>query len=305
MDAVPLRRPRRAVHDHAHVRPRRARQVQDVPTGAVTYGHRFLTTSGRAGRAIKVRSFDEYRARLLENFVIARAQRAPQQDRARSWTPKRSGCRDASAAWRTATVGLLHDVPDLVEYPSVIAGTFAPEFLEPARRSADDDADPPSALLSGRGRRRQAEERVSRGHQHRARQRAHHRPQRRTRRHRAAARRAVLLGSRSEDRRSSRASIGWRRCCSTRSSGTTRTRPSGSSRLARVDRAGRARRRRSDREAFARDARRAWRRPISPPTWCASSRNCRAPWAASTRARRGQPEEVWKAIYYHYLPDGC
>src|SRR4029079_4774783 len=28
-------------------------QVQDVPTGAVTYGHRFLTTSGRAGRAIK------------------------------------------------------------------------------------------------------------------------------------------------------------------------------------------------------------------------------------------------------------
>src|SRR5947207_1881181 len=31
--------------------------VQEVPSGAVTYGHRFLTTSGRAGRAIKVRSF--------------------------------------------------------------------------------------------------------------------------------------------------------------------------------------------------------------------------------------------------------
>ena len=45
-------------------------QVQDVSSGAVTYGHRFLTTSGRAGRAIKVRTFDEYRARLLENFVI-------------------------------------------------------------------------------------------------------------------------------------------------------------------------------------------------------------------------------------------
>ncbi len=44
--------------------------VQDVTSGAVTYGHRFLTTSGRAGRAIKVRSFDEYKARLLENFVI-------------------------------------------------------------------------------------------------------------------------------------------------------------------------------------------------------------------------------------------
>src|SRR5207244_2726411 len=45
-------------------------QVQEVTTGAVTYGHRFLTTSGRAGRAIKVRTFDDYRARLLENFVI-------------------------------------------------------------------------------------------------------------------------------------------------------------------------------------------------------------------------------------------
>src|SRR5204862_5095653 len=44
-------------------------QVQDVTSGAVTYGHRFLTTSGRAGRAIKVRSFDEYRARLLDSFV--------------------------------------------------------------------------------------------------------------------------------------------------------------------------------------------------------------------------------------------
>ncbi len=45
-------------------------QVQDVTSGAVTYGHRFLTTSGRAGRAIKVRSFDDYRSRLLENFVV-------------------------------------------------------------------------------------------------------------------------------------------------------------------------------------------------------------------------------------------
>jgi glycyl-tRNA synthetase beta chain len=39
-------------------------RVQDVSSGAVTYGHRFLATSGRAGRAIKVRSFDEYRKKL-------------------------------------------------------------------------------------------------------------------------------------------------------------------------------------------------------------------------------------------------
>ncbi len=30
-------------------------------------------------------------------------------------------------------------------------------------------------------------------------------------------------------------------------------------------------------------------RPTSPPTWCASSRNCRAPWAASTPARKACP----------------
>ena len=45
-------------------------QVQDVESGALTYGHRFLATSGRAGRSIKVRSFDEYQARLAEHFVV-------------------------------------------------------------------------------------------------------------------------------------------------------------------------------------------------------------------------------------------
>ena len=45
-------------------------------------------------------------------------------------------------------------------------------------------------------------------------------------------------------------------------------------------------------------------RPISPPTWCASSPSCRARWAASTRARKDCPKQVWKAIYYHYLPVG-
>ena len=45
-------------------------QVQDVESGALTYGHRFLATSGRAGRSIKVRSFDEYQARLTEHFVV-------------------------------------------------------------------------------------------------------------------------------------------------------------------------------------------------------------------------------------------
>src|SRR5437762_1908035 len=104
-------------------------QVQDVATGAVTYGHRFLTTSGRAGRAIKVRSFDEYRARLLENFVILeRGERHNKIARELDAKAQRLQGRVSRAAHSDS--GLLQEVPDLVEYPSVVAGTFALEFLE-------------------------------------------------------------------------------------------------------------------------------------------------------------------------------
>src|SRR5207244_882513 len=104
-------------------------QVQDVPSGAVTYGHRFLTTSGRAGRAIKVRSFDEYRARLLENFVIL--ERAERHNKiARELDAKAQRLQGRVSRTVNHETGLLDEVPDLVEYPSVIAGTFATEILE-------------------------------------------------------------------------------------------------------------------------------------------------------------------------------
>jgi len=104
-------------------------QVQDVTSGAVTYGHRFLTTSGRAGRAIKVRSFDEYRARLLENFVIL--ERAERHNKiARELDAKAQRLHGRVSRVVRGESGLLDEVPDLVEYPSVIAGTFGPEFLD-------------------------------------------------------------------------------------------------------------------------------------------------------------------------------
>jgi glycyl-tRNA synthetase beta chain len=104
-------------------------QVQDVSTGAVTYGHRFLTTSGRAGRAIKVRSFDEYRGRLIENFVML--ERAARHDKiVRELDAKALRLKGRVSRIVGAESELLHEVPDLVEYPSVVAGTFAPEFLE-------------------------------------------------------------------------------------------------------------------------------------------------------------------------------
>jgi glycyl-tRNA synthetase beta chain len=98
--------------------------VQDVRSGANTYGHRFLTTSGRAGRAIKVKTFEDYQARLAENFVILdRAEREGRIRRELDTHARRLG-------GRVNTAGLLQEVPDLVEYPSVVAGHFPVEFLE-------------------------------------------------------------------------------------------------------------------------------------------------------------------------------
>ncbi len=142
--------------------------VQEVVSAAVTYGHRFLTTSGRAGRAVKVRTFDDYQARLAEHFVIL--DRQERQDRiGRTLEAKARGLggRVGGAAMLHST--LLDEVPDLIEYPTVMAGTFAREFLIAARRSADDHHDSPSAQLPGRRRCRSPETGVSRRHQHRCR----------------------------------------------------------------------------------------------------------------------------------------
>ena len=59
-------------------------QVQEVTTGAVTYGHRFLATSGRAGRSIKVRTFDEYPRPAAGALRHPRSLRAPRSHRARA-----------------------------------------------------------------------------------------------------------------------------------------------------------------------------------------------------------------------------
>jgi glycyl-tRNA synthetase beta chain len=104
-------------------------RVREVTSGSVTYGHRFLTTTGRAGRAIKVRSFEEYRARLLEHFVIL--ERSGRHDKiARELDVKAQRLNGRVSHAVHGESGLLDEVPDLVEYPSVLAGTFAPEYTE-------------------------------------------------------------------------------------------------------------------------------------------------------------------------------
>ena len=103
--------------------------VQDIRSGPNTYGHRFQTTSGRAGRAIKIKTFDDYQERLLENFVILDRREREQKIRRELETHARrlGGRVSANLAAQSA---LLREVPDLVEYPAVIAGHMPVEFLQ-------------------------------------------------------------------------------------------------------------------------------------------------------------------------------
>jgi len=104
-------------------------RVQDVSSGAVTYGHRFLATSGRAGRALKVRGFDEYKKRLAENFVfLSRIERRDRILRELDSQARKVGGHVLLHQSPQAEA-LLTEVPDLVEYPSVVAGSFSPDFL--------------------------------------------------------------------------------------------------------------------------------------------------------------------------------
>jgi glycyl-tRNA synthetase beta chain len=101
--------------------------VQDVESGALTYGHRFLATSGRAGRSIKVRSFEEYRAKLSEHFVVLdHAGRRDRIARELESHARRLGARVQLKEHAT----LLSEVADLVEFPGVVAGFFDRSFLE-------------------------------------------------------------------------------------------------------------------------------------------------------------------------------
>jgi glycyl-tRNA synthetase beta chain len=103
--------------------------VQDIRSGSQTYGHRFLTTSGRAGRAIKIKTFEDYQDRLVENFVILdRAERESRIKRELEAHARRLGGRVSGLV--AAHSSLLQEVPDLVEYPSVVAGHFPVEFLQ-------------------------------------------------------------------------------------------------------------------------------------------------------------------------------
>jgi glycyl-tRNA synthetase beta chain len=103
-------------------------RVLDISAGASTYGHRFLATSGRPGRAIKVKGFDDFRKKLAENFVVL--ERSERHDRIARELDAEARRRGGRIARALVGQGILEEVPDLVEYPVVASGSFADEFLK-------------------------------------------------------------------------------------------------------------------------------------------------------------------------------
>ncbi|MCY4633586.1 MAG: glycine--tRNA ligase subunit beta [Acidobacteria bacterium] len=101
--------------------------VAPVRAGSVTYGHRFFGHGGAPGAPIEVTSFADYRERLADACVLI-----DREDR-RERVTRELETGAAEAGGRLATLdqqSALHaEVPDLVEHPAVVTGTFPAEFL--------------------------------------------------------------------------------------------------------------------------------------------------------------------------------
>ena len=101
--------------------------VAPVRAGSVTYGHRFFSSDGTPGERIEVMSFADYRERLAAACVLI-----DREDR-RHRVTRELDAGAAAVGGRLATLdqqSALHaEVPDLVEHPAVVTGTFPEEFL--------------------------------------------------------------------------------------------------------------------------------------------------------------------------------
>ncbi|MEK7220664.1 MAG: glycine--tRNA ligase subunit beta, partial [candidate division NC10 bacterium] len=92
----------------------------NLKADAKTYGHRFLSPRG-----VRVRSFQEYLEKLEEKFVIV------DQDRRREMVRKLAV--EAAATVKGQVVlddDLVETVTHLVEFPTVVCGSFRREYLE-------------------------------------------------------------------------------------------------------------------------------------------------------------------------------
>ncbi len=104
-----------------------ARGVAPIRAGSATRGHRFFARDGRPGRPVRVGSFGEYRKTLKRHYVLlSREERRARIAKKLETQAKRVGGVVGGAG---GAASLLDEVPDLVEYPSVVAGRFPEEFL--------------------------------------------------------------------------------------------------------------------------------------------------------------------------------
>ena len=104
-----------------------ARGVAPIRAGSKTRGHRFFAREGRPGRAVRVGSFDEYRKTLKRHYVLlSREERRTRIAKKLETSAEKVGGVVGGAGGATS---LLDEVPDLVEYPSVVTGRFPEEFL--------------------------------------------------------------------------------------------------------------------------------------------------------------------------------
>ena len=101
--------------------------VASVSSGAVTFGHRFFSRKGRPGRPIRVRSFADYQKSLAASFVLI--DRESRRSRIEAKLEACAGKVGGRVALTEGQGSLLDEVPDLVEYPAVVTGTFPREFL--------------------------------------------------------------------------------------------------------------------------------------------------------------------------------
>ncbi len=99
-------------------------EVQPIHSAAVTHGHRLI---GKSSCAIKVRSYSDYCKRLREQFVILEHKNR----RARIVKKLEAQARRLGGnLWTTVfDLSLLDEVCDLVEYPSVFSGKMPADFL--------------------------------------------------------------------------------------------------------------------------------------------------------------------------------
>ncbi|MEA1935345.1 MAG: glycine--tRNA ligase subunit beta, partial [Thermodesulfobacteriota bacterium] len=95
-------------------------KIENISSSNMSRGHRFMSS-----QPFEVKSFDEYLKKIRENFVIV----DPEERKAIILEEAMKAARDVSGNI-LENEDLLEEVTFLVEYPSIVRGSFEKEYLE-------------------------------------------------------------------------------------------------------------------------------------------------------------------------------